>query len=171
MTLNEIGLKYGTDKSSICHNYLHFYDSVFAPIRNHSLKVLEIGIKDGASIKMWRDYFPNAYVVGCDINECEPIRGCSVVLQDATEPNFLMSIDWDIIIDDGSHYTHDQIEVLKNYTWKKYFVMEDLHTSFIQHYINSEETTWDYIHEMYDKVQVHQRFEHRYDSVTGIIFK
>lgn len=171
MTLNEIGLKYGTDKSSICHNYLNFYDSIFSPIRNEKLNVLEIGVKDGASIRMWRDYFHNAFVGGIDINESEPINGCSIITCDATKDNPFMDIKWDIIIDDGSHYTADQIAVFKKYTWRRFFVMEDLHTSFIQHYINTEQTTFDYLDSLPLNKQLYKRFEHMYDSVTMVLSK
>jgi RHS repeat-associated protein len=64
MTLDEIGLKFGTDKSSIYHNYLPFYERY----RNEPMKLLEIGVAGGASLAMWTEYFPNSAIVGADID-------------------------------------------------------------------------------------------------------
>ena len=57
MTLDELAIKYAADKSSHSHKYTQFYDLFFTPVKNSNLKILEIGIASGASLKMWRDYF------------------------------------------------------------------------------------------------------------------
>jgi hypothetical protein len=67
LTLDELGLKYGTDKASLHHNYLNFYEGFVAPLRDQPLTLLEIGVFQGASLRMWREYFPYAKVVGVDI--------------------------------------------------------------------------------------------------------
>lgn len=43
-TLDQIGKKYSTDKSSICYNFCNFYDLHLNHLRNSELKILEIGI-------------------------------------------------------------------------------------------------------------------------------
>jgi RHS repeat-associated protein len=68
MTLDEIGLKFGTDKSSIYHNYLSFYERFFERYRDEPIKLLEIGVAGGASLAMWNEYFPQALIVGADID-------------------------------------------------------------------------------------------------------
>src|SRR6266436_5520710 len=69
MTLDELGHKHGTDKSSGGHAYLDWYETFFQPIRYKSFTFVEIGVGSGASIRMWRDYFPNALIVGMDIDD------------------------------------------------------------------------------------------------------
>jgi len=67
-TLDELGLKYRTDKSSGGHNYLTLYERYFAPIRSERVKILEIGVLNGASLAVWEEYFPNGTIIGADIN-------------------------------------------------------------------------------------------------------
>ena len=61
--LNDMGLKYDADKSSRFHLYLDFYQ-LMLPDRNFKGRLLEIGVMDGLSMKMWREYYPNAEIVG-----------------------------------------------------------------------------------------------------------
>ena len=73
--LCEIGKKYDTDKSSQrinvtdirhCHPYTLFYDGIFKNKKDEPLKIAELGILHGASILMWKEYFPNAEIYGFD---------------------------------------------------------------------------------------------------------
>lgn len=70
-TLDEIALHHGADKASRHpvkgHGYARHYDRFFSPLRDQQIKVLEIGVGSGESIRTWLDYFPNAHVYGCDI--------------------------------------------------------------------------------------------------------
>ena len=50
MTLDELAIKYKTDKSSLLHNYTEKYDRHFSHLREKDIKVLEIGIQDGFSL-------------------------------------------------------------------------------------------------------------------------
>ena len=54
-----------TDKNTV-HSYLDLYERLFYKKRSSALNILEIGIKDGGSIKLWRDYFSNAHIYGLD---------------------------------------------------------------------------------------------------------
>jgi hypothetical protein len=60
-TLDVIGLKHGTDKASSGHNYLEFYESFFAPLRENQLTVLEIGVYQGASLKTGSSAIPSFF--------------------------------------------------------------------------------------------------------------
>jgi SAM-dependent methyltransferase len=106
--LTELADRYGTDKGSRFHNYTRIYDLLLGKYRQQITRVLEIGILEGASLRMWRDYFPNAAILGVDkeivvLSDTErifPIRG------DVLAPNvltFLRKFDFDLIVDDGSH--------------------------------------------------------------------
>lgn len=66
-TLDEIALKYETDKSSKYHDYCKTYDPLFDPLRNEEITFLEIGVQYGLSIKTWLEYFPVAKIHGVDV--------------------------------------------------------------------------------------------------------
>src|SRR4051812_6007167 len=66
--LDERGILAGTDKSSLANDYLRHYERIFAPWRERTFTLLEIGIAQGASLRLWRDYFPHADIVAIDIN-------------------------------------------------------------------------------------------------------
>ena len=52
--------------------YFEAYAGIFAGRRDQPLRILELGVHSGASLLIWRDYLPNATVVGLDI-EPEPL--------------------------------------------------------------------------------------------------
>lgn len=64
--LCELADKYGTDKGPAVHGYTAIYHWILKEIRPHVCGVLELGILKGASLRMWRDYFPNAEIYGVD---------------------------------------------------------------------------------------------------------
>jgi len=142
LSLDAIGLKHRTDKSSLGHDYLTFYDRLFGPIRNAPLTILEIGVLKGASLRMWREYFPNARIVGADIDPfarrfAQP--GIEVEYMDQSNLEDLVRVatkyqPFDIIIDDGSHLWEHQTTTLKTlFPFLKQggiFVIEDLQTNY-----------------------------------------
>jgi tetratricopeptide (TPR) repeat protein len=108
--LDELGIKRLTDKSSLDHDYLRKYERLFAPFRDSPITVLEIGIFDGASLKLWEDYFPRATIVGLDIKaQCREFQGGRRIVEIASQSDeaVLKTLGeryWPtIIIDDGSH--------------------------------------------------------------------
>lgn len=105
MTLEQLGKQHGTDKGF--HRYLGVYASHLDSRRESVREVLEIGVKAGASLKMWRDYFPLAQIHGLDIDPaCNRDYGerISVVTgsQDAPE-SFEGLPPLDLVVDDGGH--------------------------------------------------------------------
>jgi hypothetical protein len=46
--------------------YLEFYHRTLQSRRLERISRLEIGVADGAALKMWHEYFPNAQTVGLD---------------------------------------------------------------------------------------------------------
>ena len=97
------------------HNYIPLFVRHFEPIRLDVKRVLEIGVEAGTSLRMWADYFPNAEVVGfdidprCKIHETDRIK---VTVGDQTKKKDLLEIPgyFDVIIDDGLHTQKSQIE-------------------------------------------------------------
>ncbi len=122
MTLDELSVKYGTDKGSLKHNYMQFYEKW---LPKNPKKILEIGVLKGASLAMWAEYFPEAIIHGLDLfsdhseaevksfllDEC----GCNnIVLHQGNQCDYVLldklrNENFDVIIDDGSHGSRDQL--------------------------------------------------------------
>lgn len=141
-TLNEIGLKHKTDKSTITHCYLENYARHLESWRDRELTILEIGVAGGASIGMWREYFPKAKVYGIDNNpDC---AGEGIFIGDHNNHDFVRSViaqigKCDLIIDDGSHVGHDMKNLFKllfveSVNSGGIYVVEDTHTLYCEHY-------------------------------------
>jgi hypothetical protein len=142
--LDIIGKRHGTDKSSLANDYLFFYHRHLAALRSKSdVRVLEIGVDEGRSLKMWDDYFPHAAViVGMDVNpRAKRFEGGRFVIElgDQSDSEALLSIGmrhgpFDIILDDGSHIWHHQIKSLVNlFSFVRpggFYILEGLATSF-----------------------------------------
>ncbi|MDD5544968.1 MAG: class I SAM-dependent methyltransferase [Acidobacteriia bacterium] len=67
--LAEIAGRYDTDKAVHTH-YLRNYEQYFGNLRSLDIKLLELGIKAGGSLLLWRDFFSRGLIVGLDI---EPV--------------------------------------------------------------------------------------------------
>jgi len=142
-TITDLSILYPkTDKRQL--GYTYTYDRLFGPIRTSVKKVLEIGVGKGDSLRMWRDFFPNASIYGWDISQHwifqEPRITTKIVNHDDRDKvhSSLVSIgsDIDIVIDDGSHNMDSQQQLL---AWcfpfvsaGGIYVIEDLHTSMIE---------------------------------------
>lgn len=109
-SLDALGLKLGTDKESIGNDYLAIYERNFKELRQKTFNLLEIGVAKGGSLRMWEQYFPNAQIIGADINEeCRVYAGGRVTIEigSQADTNFLTGLSEQykplIVIDDGSH--------------------------------------------------------------------
>jgi len=169
MKLNDIGLKHKTDKSTLYHGYLDWYEK---HLPKNPKRILEIGVMHGASLRMWREYYPNAEIIGIDIKQPLSIDGVTCLKLDGTTDAVKKLGKFDIIIDDGSHMTADQqksFELLLPQVKKNgVFVMEDIHTSFMPNYINSDKTTYEYLQERDDVIYFQGKSE-KNDSFTSIV--
>ena len=48
--------------------YLDEYERIFSEYRDKPVRLLEIGVQNGGSLEIWRQYFPNAeLILGCVI--------------------------------------------------------------------------------------------------------
>ena len=57
----------GTDKGDFKCYVDEFYEKEFAPIKNNKNRFLEIGVRSGASLALWANYFKNIEIIGLDI--------------------------------------------------------------------------------------------------------
>lgn len=147
MSLKDLAIKYGTDKIDSNHtynniSYIDIYDKYMKDRRNTVKKFLEIGVRDGQSVKMWKDYFPNAIIYGIDIDpSCKKYEDdrIKIMIGDQNDDSFLKKIkkevgEIDILLDDGSHINDHQIKTF-NYLYplvskNGLFIIEDLANSY-----------------------------------------
>ena len=139
--LSELAIKYKTDKWGKKHHYTPLYYDLFKDRREKVKKVLEIGVGEGASLRMWRDYFPNALIYGIDnltervfeevgIRVLKADQGHEGQLLEALDEILPSPKDLDLVIDDGSHKTSDQIfscmTILPKLSDSAVYVIEDV---------------------------------------------
>jgi hypothetical protein len=136
-SLYELGLKHQTDKST-GHLFSLLYEGYFNHLRNAPIKLLEIGILQGASIKMWEEYFTKASLHAVDIYDFSSLNSNRIqtylVNQEKEEELKTLPKDFDVIIDDGGHTMIQQQVTLKvlfldHLKEGGIYVLEDLHTS------------------------------------------
>ena len=135
--------KYNSDK--LRHGYIEIYQKYFINLKNQELKILEIGVADGASIKVWSDYFVNSKVVGIDIKNIDiekkdlSKKNICIYQGSQSDEGFINKIinihkNFDIIIDDGSHYPKDVIKsfnlLFPVLNLNGLYFVEDLQTSY-----------------------------------------
>ena len=140
--LDQLGTKYGTDKASRGHDYLNLYERFLSSFRHTANSILEVGVYNGGSLPVWRDYFPNAQIVGLDIDpDAVRFAGDRVIVEMADQSNIadLTRIatkygPFDLILDDGSHIWDHQITTLRTMLPHVkpggYFILEDIDTSY-----------------------------------------
>jgi hypothetical protein len=102
---------YSTDK--IRNGYLRFYDPLLAPLVEREVRVLEIGVYEGGSLRLWRDYFPRGRITGIDLRVPPDLEGeerIRAFAGDQSDTAFLTRVakeaapeGFDLIVDDASH--------------------------------------------------------------------
>lgn len=134
--LNELADKYKTDKGGIpnqnkgprgTHSYTYFYEYLFAHCRNSVMRVFECGIgtnyedvasnmsssgTPGASLRMWEEFFPNAEIIGADVDDrvlfqTQRIKTFQLDQTDSLSiekfKRHIGELKFDLMIDDGLH--------------------------------------------------------------------
>lgn len=115
-TLDEIGLKWKTDKSSMTHCYLNTYEKYLSEWKDKEFVLLELGVAGGSSIGMWREFFPKAKVYGIDNNpDC---AGEGIFIGSVTDKVFMDKVlseigSPNIVIEDSAHIGEVTIKVFK----------------------------------------------------------
>ncbi len=126
-------------------SYLDIYSDLFSPIFLDDSDILEIGIQNGGSLEIWAKAFPNAkQLIGLDVHpKCKDLKfsdpRIKVLVENASEEKTgallrQTSSGLGVIIDDGSHISHDIIRsFLLFFPQLKsggIYVIEDLHASY-----------------------------------------
>jgi hypothetical protein len=133
ITLNSLFNKYGSDKGDANegHAYGDFYER-FLP--KSPKRMLEIGIKNGASARAWKEWFPDVEFHGLDLFIEHPIpEDIDAIWHQGNQCDYLLleklrEFEFDIIIDDGSHVArHQMVTFFSLMHAKCTYVIEDIH--------------------------------------------
>jgi len=150
--LTELGKKYGTDKAGPRHNYTEaVYYALLKDMKHQNINLLELGVGDtGASVKMWKEFFPNANIILFDPffirhkdvtvtpEELEELgiivhKGNQLSREDLLKMALSESEKFDVIIDDASHLSDGmQISLATLFPYLKdggLYIIEDLSTA------------------------------------------
>jgi hypothetical protein len=129
MSLEEIVDNSITDKNTV-HSYLPLYQKLLVKIKETAKNVLEVGIYNGGSIKLWNDFFINANIYGVDIMNSNVVwegikNNDKIILHtecDAYDENFVINnflnenIKCDFLLDDGPHTLESMKTFIKLYS-------------------------------------------------------
>jgi len=143
LNLTKLSNKYGCDKSDAKHRYTKLYQARFDEIRKQKFNMMEFGYGQGASTRMWLEYFPNIklFVVDKDpIKNPTPllkyIKNGRLVYIEASQldSDSIFKVIKDnkffIVIDDCSHVAEDE-QFTMNFMFPRvvsggWYVIEDL---------------------------------------------
>jgi cephalosporin hydroxylase len=164
--LCEILESYYSDKCpEINHSYSREYYRLFEPIKYSVKTLIEIGVGNnrtmapivgshyipGASLKAWCDFFPNAKIIGLDIDTSVLFTSDRIecfYMDQSSEKSIISTIDTikklynniSIIIDDGSHIVDHMTlsyNIFKNYLDNNgFYIIEDIQKKDLQYFID-----------------------------------
>lgn len=129
-TLKQLFAKYKKgdwpDRDTI-HSYVDVYQELLAPYRHTAKNILEIGLMNGESLRVWTEYF-DGKVYGMDCSET-PLQGMAdlrpimaegkynICIGDATSESdiekYFKDVEFDLVIDDGNHLMASQLETFR----------------------------------------------------------
>ena len=115
-----------TDKNTR-HSYLPLYQNLLEGKKDTAKNVLEIGVWNGESIRLWHDYFKNATIYGLDILPIENMWPeilnkerikiyTSVNAYDEAVFNTFLNVKFDFMLDDGPHTLDSMKQFIRLYS-------------------------------------------------------
>lgn len=198
--LKKIFWAHDNNTSDKWENYIDIYDKQFIEFvkKNEPINLLEIGVQNGGSLEIWEKFFPeNSTFIGLDINpKCAKLDlgdnvrvFCCNAADDNALNKLLGNLEFDIIIDDGSHTSSDIITTFKScFSRVKpsgFYVIEDLHCSYDPNYEGgfhakdsaqeffknlTDSLNYRYIHkediEKLDNAELFHTYHQRIESIT-----
>lgn len=154
-SMTELAVLHGTDKWGV-HRYTDHYERHLGHLRDQPFALFEIGIggtaRAGASLRMWRDYFPHAQVIGLDIDDRLAVRSDRIhpYVGSQVDPDVLDRIFTDfpdvrVVVDDGSHRPEHVREtfrlVFPRLPDGAVYIVEDTQTSYWPAWGGSDDLT------------------------------
>ena len=138
------------NKDRIIHKWFHFFDIYhqhFQHLIDKECVIVEIGVFQGGSLQMWKNYFgKKARIYGIDINpECKKFEEdqIEIFIGSQSDGSFLESLKKeipkiDLLIDDGSHRSSDIIRTFQHMRDhlkdEAIYVIEDTYCSYFPDY-------------------------------------
>jgi len=118
-----------TDKNTT-HSYITLYQTLLESKKETAKNVLEVGIWEGGSIKLWSDFFTNATVYGLDKLHIDSVweelkNKENIILYTSTDAYneeffinqfFYKNIKFDFVLDDGPHTLESMKQFIKLYS-------------------------------------------------------
>ena len=163
-------------------NYVAEYDQIFSRYRNTNVSLLELGVRDGGSLQIWKKYFGQQSTIhGIDINSkvCDLELGegistfCFNVMNETLWLEHTMLHTYDIIIDDGSHVNSNVIKTFKvifpYLNIGGIYVIEDTRTSYWQRYgggYKAPNSIIEYFKNMIDIMHIYH-YAHTQEDLAG----
>jgi hypothetical protein len=135
---------------SIKHDsYFQVYEQVLARYVGQEITFVEVGILNGGSLFMWREYFgPRARIIGIDLNPAARQwsgEGFEIFIGSQSDPAFWRDFyakvgNVDVLLDDGGHTNRQQIvtvhESVAHINDGGVILVEDVHASYIREFGN-----------------------------------
>ncbi len=133
---------------SIKHStYFDIYDKLFSPYVGKEIVFVEIGVLNGGSLFMWRDFFgENARIIGIDFSPLAKkweASGFEIFIGNQSDERFWDDFKEkigpiDILLDDGGHTYEQQITTVESMVPAikdgGLLVVEDTHTSYMKEF-------------------------------------
>jgi capsular polysaccharide biosynthesis protein len=140
-SLDAIGRRYKSDKSSLVHGYLDAYEHHIRHLVERPITLIEFGDVATSTLGMWAEYFPRATIVGAfPSGDAFHFTGDRIKIEIGRQDDakFLLRLvrtyQPHLVIDDGTHNWADQINTLKHLLPALQpggtYIVEDLHTNF-----------------------------------------
>lgn len=131
--------------SSIKHSsYFQVYDEIFSPYIGKKITFVEVGVLNGGSLFMWRDFFgPEARIIGVELNPDAKKweeHGFEIFIGSQADPDFWNDLfkkigPIDVMLDDGGHFNDQQIITtlcaIPHIKDGGLLAVEDVHTSYM----------------------------------------
>ena len=153
---------YRSDKHS---TYFGVYDDLFKKYIGKEIKFVEIGVLNGGSLFMWRNFFGNqARIIGVDLNENAKRwekDGFEIYIGSQSDEcfwrDFIKEVGpVDVVLDDGGHAYEQQIIttelLLDHINDGGMLVVEDTHTSYIDGFGPKQYSFIEYTKNVIDKI-------------------
>ncbi len=136
--LDTLGLQHDAlDKSSKGQDYLKSYEMFLNP-RGRPVKLLEMGVRRGESLRLWKEWFWQGQIVGMDINpECLGHTEDRIAIEIGDQSN-VADLErvvrkhgpFDVIVDDAGHEPDNQIfafqMLLPQLAKRGVYILEDI---------------------------------------------